>query len=70
MHVENISKLLTLCPDRGIILSCLSVCLSVCLFLFVVAFMPTDRRKNIVFVLSICLFLCLSVVNFNIRYNF
>ena len=30
---------------------------------------PNDR-EHIVFVLSVCLSLCLSVVNFNLRYNF
>ena len=35
-------------------------------------FMPPDPMTggHIVFVLSVCLFVCLSVVNFNLRYNF
>ena len=34
-------------------------------------FMPSNRmiEGHIVFVLSICLFVCLSVVNFNLRYS-
>ena len=38
---------------------------------FVCFYAPgSNDRGHIVFVLSVCLFVCLSVVNFNLRYNF
>ena len=54
-----------------------NIVFSICLFVGVSVFIcccflcpGSNDLGHIVFVLSICLFICLSVVNFNIRYNF